>query len=106
MAEQRMDSNGQTGKPLVIPADGFLKKDEDGGMSGMRLCIDLREMNKLLKDVHNPLPKLQKIMMGLHGSGNSTKQIQRAVGCQSPFSRRKNLSAGAKLKIIFRHRSD
>jgi transposase InsO family protein len=54
--------------PWSFPLMAVAKKGENGTKSEMRLCIDLRELNKLLQNVAYPLPRIQSLMMGLHGS--------------------------------------
>jgi hypothetical protein len=44
------------------------KRDEDGSVSGFRVCIDPRPINKMIKSVSYPVPLIREIHEQLKGS--------------------------------------
>jgi hypothetical protein len=55
------------GNPWSFPLVAVPKKDGKGGMSAMRLCIDLRMLNGLIEDEPYPIPKIYELLSNHYG---------------------------------------
>ena len=51
------------GNPWSFPLMAAAKKDAEGGMTAMRLCVDLRRLNALVKNENYPIPRMGELLM-------------------------------------------
>jgi hypothetical protein len=56
------------GNPWSFPLHAVPKKDGNGGMTGVRLCLDLRELNTLLENEQYPIPRIGDLLIQHNGN--------------------------------------
>ena len=62
------------------------KKDEFGKKTDIRLCVDLRPLNKIMKDTHYPLPTIPEIIATV-GKFKGKKSRRSKVDCTAAYQR-------------------